>query len=113
MIYKYLNIRYDSRYSKAIKTESVIKLIEKIDCIQRKGKIQFENKIEYPWLVLSLIKCNEKGNFSFNGGDYFEEINLIELIIVDNEESISKYQPIAKQIAKQIDWEVIDDHKDE
>jgi hypothetical protein len=113
MTYRYLNIRFDSKYSKDLNTKDVILIIEKIDGLTRKDKCQFENVENFPWLVLSLIKCNDRGNFSIDKGEYFEKINLIELIFSDNQESYDVYAPVAKEIANKINWEVIDDHNEE
>ncbi|NME72758.1 hypothetical protein [Flammeovirga aprica] len=113
MTYGYLNIRFDSKYSKDLNTKDLILIIKKIDGLTRKDKCQFENAENFPWLVLSLINCNDRGNFSIDEGEYFEKINLIELIFSDNQESYDVYFLIGKDIANKINWEVIDDHTEE
>jgi len=108
MTYRYLNIRFDKEYSDKLNTEDVIKIVNGISGLVQTDKCQFENQKDFPWLVLSLIKCNEFGNYSIDKGEYFQKINLIELLFNDCDESFNTYFPIAKQIAETINWEVLD-----
>jgi hypothetical protein len=113
IIYRYLNIRFNSKYSRNLNTKDVIPVINKINGLARKDKCKFENDDNLPWLVLSLVKCNERGNYSIDEGEYFEEINLIEFIFAEDEESYNTYITIAKEIAHKFNWEVVDDHNNE
>lgn len=113
MIYKYLSIRFDEKYSGILKTEDVIKLLIGFPGLHQTDKCQFENKEGEPWLVLSLIKCDAHGCYSINKGEYFSNINLIELVFNDSDISFNTYFPLAKRIAESINWEVFDSQEEE
>jgi hypothetical protein len=113
MTYRYLNIRFDKEYSDSLNTEHIIKILKCISGLTQTDKCEFKNQNELPWLVLSLIKCNEFGNYDIDKGEYLSEINLIELKFNGTDESDKTYIRIAKQIAEFINWEVIDCDNDE
>ena len=110
MSYKCLNIRFDSKYSVYSRTKELIQFIKSIPELKQTDNIQFVNKDNYPWGVISLIKCDEQGCFSFDKGEYFEEVNLIEVLFSDTEESLSHYLKIGTSIANKMNWEIVEDH---
>ena len=109
MAYKYLNIRFDSKYSVYINTTELIEFIKTILEVEQTDKVQFKNKGDYPWGVISLIKCDKHGNFSLDKDQYFEKINLIEILFLDTDESLKHYLEIGTRIAKKINWEIVDE----
>ncbi len=113
MSYKYLNIRFDSKYSIETDTKELLDFIKRIPEVKQTDKVQFENKTNFPWGVISLIKCDQRGCFSIDKGQYFEMVNLVELLFSDNQESLTHYQKIGTEIANQLNWELIDDDTDE
>lgn len=112
-MYKYLNIRYDSSYTHFLRTDSIINFINDFEEVKQTDKVQFESNTDYPWGVISLIHCDEKGLYSIEQGEYFEKVNLIEIICSDNIESFEHYLKVASRIAKRINWELVDDDNDE
>jgi len=113
MTYRYLNIRFDSKYSLDTDTTKLIEFIKTMSELKQTDKVQFENTETYPWGVISLIKCDERGCFSLEKGKYVAQANLIELLFSDTEESLSHYLEIGAKIAKKINWEINDEDIDE
>lgn len=106
--YTYFEIRYDSKYSQFIDTQRVLKYISSLDELVLVDKIQYKNRPDLPWGVVTLVKANERGNYSYDKGEYFEKINLIEMILKDDPNSFDHYLGIGKRIAKNLNWELMD-----
>ena len=106
--YTYFELRYDSNYSRTIDTEEVLDYISSLDELVRVDKIQYKNKPELPWGIVTLIMASEKGNYSYDKGEYFEKINLIEMILKDDSNSFDHYLGIGERIAKNLNWELMD-----
>jgi len=109
MTYTSINIRFDSKYSVYTKTKELIEFIKTIPELMQTDKIQFGNKDNYPWGVISLIKCDEHGCFSFDKAEYLEEVNLLEILFDDKEESLNHYLEIGTRIANKMNWEIVED----
>lgn len=113
MTYSYLNIRFNSTYSKIIQTEKIIPFVNSLIELKQTDKVQFKNTEPYPWGVVSLVKCSDRGNYSLDTGEYFEFVNLIELLFLDKEDSRDHYIKLGAKIARKLQWEMIDDDTDE
>lgn len=113
MAYKYLNIRFDSKYSMYKHTMRLIEFIKTIPELKQTDKVQFKNADDYPWGVISLIKCDKHGNFSLNKRECFAEVNLIEILFFDTDESLKHYLEIGTRIANKMNWEIVDEDTDE
>ncbi|WP_103070124.1 hypothetical protein [Aquimarina sediminis] len=94
-------------------TIELVEFIKTIPELKQTDKVQFENTDDCPWGVVSLIKCDDHGCFSFDKKKHVAQVNLIELLFSDTEESLSHYLEIGTRIAKKLDWKISDDHNDE
>ena len=113
MNYRCLNIRFDSKHSININTVELIAFIKSFPELKQTDKVQFKNIDDYPWGVISLLKCDENGCFSLDKDEYFEQVNLIELLFSDTKELLSYYLEIGTRIAEKMNWELMDDDVDE
>ena len=110
---RYLNVRFDSAYSREVATAKLLDLVQTFPELKQIDKLQFENKEGFPYGIVSLIQCDAQGCFSFNRGDYFENVNLVEFLIPDTEEAVSHYLKLAKRITEMLQWELVDADTDE
>lgn len=113
MSYSYWNIRFDSDYSLEVETGKVIDFIQTFPELKQTDKLEFKSQDNYPWGILSLIKCDNRGCFGFGEGHYFDKINLIQIIFADEIDSFDYYYALGLKITEEMNWEMIDDEIDE
>lgn len=109
--HSYYEIRGDETYSKQLLTSLIIQVLENAGSLKRKGSQEFENADSFPPLTLTAIN-SDKGNFGRPEQFNSKFCNMIDIITyeINDEVAQARYMDLFTKIAKELNWELIDDH---
>src|SRR5688500_16677246 len=107
-MYKYLNLRFDTRYSKFVSVEDVVEILNSVSKLKRAAPSKFISDAELPWGIINLLQCDSKGNYAVDEESSFGEVNLIEFIFSDEDNAFKEYYSIALNLAEKVNWEIFD-----
>ncbi len=109
-MYFYVNIRGDSKYSV---NESVLRLrsvLNERPELEATGERSFKNASGFPWTSVRIINCDSNGYYPGRFTQSEKIANLVEFICSDgsvkNEE---RYVDLVCFVAKELNWEAVDD----
>lgn len=113
-MYRYLNIRGESDYSKFLPVEDIFSCIANIPELSQLSDRSFESVAGAPWFLVSIISCSSTGCYPGRTSHTSKTANLIEFICSDdNFRKRFFYERLALGVAKSLDWEVVDANSSE
>ena len=108
-MYRYLSIRFDSKYSEYLTASDVDDFLSGCTELKKVGRLDYENSDNFPWVCLAIVFGDEYG-YAQHSPNMIEKVNQIELICSFNgaDEPFRPYQRLAEKISKRFGWEVYD-----
>ena len=103
----YLTIRPDANYTRLAPTNPLIEFLSKMPELRPTGAMEFQSAEGFPWLVVTMARCDASGCYSSNGA-FLEEINVVELVCCDAGDPIW-YDNIVRQIVEFLGWSAFED----
>ena len=107
-MYDYVELAGDKDYSKSLSIDEFNNLFSDNLTFEKHTNASFICTIENAKFLIQGIRCDHKGNYSFNSDDSFKHINLIEIQIPQGYESIyeDEIRSLITGIADKINWKI-------
>lgn len=111
--YYYLNIYKDQSLSADTDTRELIKFLDTIPELEKRGAFAFRNKGTFPFLDLILLKAENPSNWSENDSDP-TKTNLITIVCGKGEPTdLQELLRVFVQIASFLGWILVDEETDD
>ena len=109
-MYRYLNIRGDSRYGVFLPVERIQRVLADLPELSQSSARKFESVPGKPWFLAWIIGCDLDGNYPAGISQTSQAANLVELICSDRDPTNQAfYERLALGISEALGWEVVDD----
>lgn len=106
----YIAIRGDAEHSLFADVPPLVDFLNTLPTLYQFGRREFHAAAGQPWVDVTLIRCNSKGNYATIGLSA-SKINLVELIC-SYEGDPNWYEQLATQIAQFLGWSAFEDSED-
>lgn len=108
-MYSYINIRRDLKYSQSVSVELITQILDSCSELISEDERHYKNTEEYPWARVSIINCDDKGNYPSELAQNTGLANLVEIAFSSkgNIEHEQKSIALANKIAIGLNWEAV------
>ncbi|HYF03984.1 MAG TPA: hypothetical protein VEC36_11440 [Patescibacteria group bacterium] len=113
--YLYFILRSDSKFSQSKSIIAIEEILSKFPEIELKESLIYQNSKGFPWINITLLNVQPSGNWHFdNTIQYANCLSITALKHVATgtesfESKLHKYEELLKNIARALEWELINE----
>ena len=106
-MYRYLNIAGDAQHATFEPVANIQEILEGLPNLERTSDRIYKSTPVTPWLMVSIVNCDAKGNYPAGLSQTSATANLVEIICPDTHATNETYYDnLATKIAESLGWSI-------